>query len=678
MNTKSTYTLLVIALAMFAFIWFFERKTDPTQKSEAYKKRILLFERSDVTKVELKNRVHPDRAASLERKGDQWQFKTPVTARADTSAVNALLDTVQYVESQRRWSEKDQANPEWKKTEHGLGSPQIEVVLTVSGKPVSVKVGNEAPIGNAIYLQASASADLLHSKSPSHVFLVGKNFLAELDKPIADFRDRTVADLQVNQLNKFEIRVADAATAGGRKLAASKSDSRWKLTAPIAARANLGKIEELARKITDLRREDFTDDDPKDLKPYGLDDPAAEITLIGKESEGAKIIQLGVPTKDGPDKLYAKRKDENSVFTVKSDILNQLKIQPNDLREKQIADFNRESVKGIEFTAGGATTKLQYDGSWRVTAPESVAAEPNAVSDLLERLGKLVALEFVADAPASLADYGLDNPTLRLSLLKAPLAEPKKDEAKKDDAKPAAPPTASAVPPIVELLFGKANEEKKIAYVKRADEPFVYSVPQADYQIMPRNFLDVRDRNVLTINGKDIQMLEIVRADAKFKLQRTGDKDKTVWSFLEPSQGVLDNDALQNVLVVLSIIKAEKWVAMTSKPEELAAYGLDKPQIAVHFELPSAGPAVAGAPPAPSQKYLLLIGAESSPEKLRFAKLADSSLIFLLEDFAFSQFSRNFIATPKPAEPAKAPDSAKPADPAKPADAPPLADPPKQ
>lgn len=649
MNSKTTIALLVIAVGLFSFIWFFERKIEPTKDRIGRAQRVLRFQSADVSKIEIQRRDAPDRSLTLEKRGDRWELTAPLAARASNDAVEPLLTALEYLDWQRRFTEKEVKSTGMSDAERGLEAPRMTIVLTAAGKPVKLLVGAETPVGGQLYLRAEGAAELLQSRRASDVFIVRKDLMYQLDKSVADYRDRTVLDLYAWQLSKLEIRTADPA-AGARRIAAAKTDNKWRLTQPLTARADGRKIEDLVGKITALRREDFTDDAPSDLKPYGLDEPAVEVTLVGSESDGAKILLLGAPVPDHPDRVYAKRKEEHSVFTVRAEILEQLKAQPNDLRERHLADFHADDVTSIELTASEQQTRLRRNGEWRLTAPESAATEEGTAKNLLDALDSLEAKEFVADVASDLAAFGLDAPALRVTLHKDP---------------PAAPPAANAetppppAAPLLELLFGKTDADKGIVFAKRGDEPFVYGVPTDAFAALPKSELDFRQRWVLRLPKEQIHAVTITRPDASFRIEKRNGQ----WSLAEPAEGALDNDALENILTLLTALRAEQWIARLSADTSLVPYGLDAPQLTLVVETLESAPASPGAVPAPqpppSKVHALRVGNEKTTAtgSLRYARLNDQPLLFLLSPFAVEQLSRPLVATPK-AEPETKPEPA--------------------
>jgi hypothetical protein len=97
-----------------------------------------------------------------------------------------------------------------------------------------------------------------------------------------------------------------------------------------------------------------------------------------------------------------------------------------ELRAKRLLEVATYEVEGIEIEASGArrvyarsSTKDEKQGfdvyKWKRTAPDAKDLDTNTVQDVLFKIGGLEASEFV-DAPGPLAAYGLDKPSLRVTL----------------------------------------------------------------------------------------------------------------------------------------------------------------------------------------------------------------------------------------------------------------------
>src|SRR5262249_26031339 len=156
--------------------------------------------------------------------------------------------------------------------------------ITVSGRMQTIKLGDESKVGGNVYAAIAGS---------DKVYVIPKRMIESMGKTVDDMRDRAVVEITASQLNKLELR------SGNRQIEMTKLENTpdatdgWRITRPINARADKTKIEDIGSKLADLKVEKFVTEDPKDLKPYGLDEPAQEVTVFTKGADGSKTVQFG-------------------------------------------------------------------------------------------------------------------------------------------------------------------------------------------------------------------------------------------------------------------------------------------------------------------------------------------------------------------------------------------------
>jgi hypothetical protein len=101
------------------------------------------------------------------------------------------------------------------------------------------------------------------------------------------------------------------------------------------------------------------------------------------------------------------------------------------------------------------------------------------------------------------------------------------------------------------------------------------------------------------------------------------------WKLVEPSQGVLDNDALQRVLDAFATLRAESFVR--EGHDNLGEYGLDEPETTL---IATAG----------EKTYTLALGKSADPDK-KFALWADPALVFTISTGAANTLAKNVVVT---------------------------------
>jgi hypothetical protein len=116
---------------------------------------------------------------------------------------------------------------------------------------------------------------------------------------------------------------------GETRISVIKEGNNWKLDGDKNKEVDGSKVSELISEIKGLQVEEFVDDNPRDLAPYGLDKPDIEVTI----SEVNKKITLLLGKKEG-EKVYAKLADGKSVYLVSDEILSDIPSSKDEVIKK--------------------------------------------------------------------------------------------------------------------------------------------------------------------------------------------------------------------------------------------------------------------------------------------------------------------------------------------------------
>ena len=90
----------------------------------------------------------------------------------------------------------------------------------------------------------------------------------------------------------------------------------WKITSPQKADANKIKVDTLLFSASDLRGDEWIEDDPKDLAQYGLDKPRLEVDVLVKDGPTQSFV---VGKKDTSGKSYVLTRGKTKALYLKSD-----------------------------------------------------------------------------------------------------------------------------------------------------------------------------------------------------------------------------------------------------------------------------------------------------------------------------------------------------------------------
>jgi hypothetical protein len=337
----------------------------------------------------------------------------------------------------------------------------------------------------------------------------------------------------------------------GEKIRLKRAGEGWELLEPVRAPADRGVVDGLVANLVTLRSDQEVHAQPPRPADFGLDPPEAVVTLEVKGRPGPLGVEIGARTPTGVW-VYARRAATTAVLTVSEVAARDASRPLIDFRDKTVLAFERRNVSGLELTVEGAPIRLEAkDGTWQITEPRPLPADGDLVGDVLDKLERARAREFVADGPTALAPYGLDRPSTI-----AVVVGKDKDRATKT------------------LRVGKLDPAKKGVYVMREGEPAVMLVPEELWQAVPKTVAALRDKVVLRYAWDKARKLELSHGRGTVTLERQG----AAWKITAPEALPADTGAVNGLLWAVRDLKATAFLA--EEPAALARY-LPRPEVTV-------------------------------------------------------------------------------------------------
>jgi len=404
---RSTIALIVVLAGLGAYIYFVSWKTP---QGDTGKKQERVFAGLESDKIEeIKVASAAGDATTLKKQGGGWQVVQPIAAKADDSEISGITSALSSVEMVRVIDE----NPT-SLNDYGLSNPRIEVDFKATGDKDyrRLLVGEKSPTG----------ADLFAKRNDEKkVFLIPAMQETTFN--------RTTFDLREKVLLKFDREKVDAldVTAGGKTLAIAKDGGDWKITKPVATRADFGAVEGLVGRLQTAQMKSIVANEaaPVDLKKYGLDKPEATVNL----NAGSARATLLIGGKAADNTVYARDASKPAVVTVESALIDDLKKGADDYRRKDLFEFRPFNATHIEIARNGQTVVLDRakgqgenaPDKWRRVGPTAGDVDKDKMDSLLSKLSNMRASSFV-DATAK---TGLDKPALTVTV--------KFDEGKKEE-----------------------------------------------------------------------------------------------------------------------------------------------------------------------------------------------------------------------------------------------------
>jgi hypothetical protein len=392
---RSTIALLAVLIGLGAYIYFVTGKKSGEDTGPKKEKVFATVEPDKIEELKIKSESGD--ITSLKKVSGTWQIVAPVSAPAAESEIIGLTSALGQMEIVRVIDE----NPTDLK-DYGLANPRIEVEFkSGEGKPSGrILVGDKTPTGASLYAKRN---------DEKRVFLIADFQDSSLNKSTFNLRDKTLIKIARDKVDGVEVDVS------GKPIQFAKDGSDWKITKPIAARADFSSVEGLVGKIETAQMKSIVTEQasPADLKTYGLDKPDATITI--NEGSARAVVEVG--GKAAGDAVYARDASKAAVVvTLDKSVADDLKKSADDYRRKDVFEFRAFNATRVEFTRGSQTITLERvkgqgnnaQDSWRRVSPNPADADKSKVESLLAGLADMRATSFT-DATAK---TGLDKPAM--------------------------------------------------------------------------------------------------------------------------------------------------------------------------------------------------------------------------------------------------------------------------
>jgi uncharacterized protein YpmB len=272
-------------------------------------KDLLNFETSAVNRLLLKT---PNARFELKKEGGKWQMVAPMKASADESKVSQVMNKVRYGRiSEFATEQLQEARP------YGLDKPGYEFTVFFGDNDAQKTVHFGKRDGAFVYA---------YDPARPQVYKVDTSIVHDLNVNVMDLRNKKLAEFQSWNADYVELNYADTL-----KIICEKDTAgTWQITAPEQRKAKSWKISNITGNLSSLEATKFVDENAGDLKPYGLDNPRAVITVKEKGNEVARAL-IG---KEKGDRVYAKAANSTAVVEIKKDDADRLFVTLADLAEE--------------------------------------------------------------------------------------------------------------------------------------------------------------------------------------------------------------------------------------------------------------------------------------------------------------------------------------------------------
>ena len=385
-GTRSTLVLLMVFVALGAYVYFVEIERPPASETSP-NEQLFDWEADAITGLTL-NANGEVTELSRNASGDGWQITTPIAATADEIQISSITSSLVSLEVPRVI---DDAASDL--TPFGLVEPEVEVAISVSGDSQESRllIGDATPTGGERYAKLAAS---------DRVFLVASYLNTTFSRSTFDLRDKTILNFENGDVEQFEI------SSDRVSMRFTKDQNEWRMVEPWPVRADFSTVEGAVGRLSSGQMRSIAAEEPVGSEPeedplamYGLTDPPLTATVrLGRASA---TLLVGDATADGT--YYARDSSRPVIFTVASTLVDDLGRVAGEYRTKDLFDFRPFNAARVEIERTDGTIVFEksdagsedVEESWTRVGSGSTAVDRSKMDDFLFELSGLRADSFV-------------------------------------------------------------------------------------------------------------------------------------------------------------------------------------------------------------------------------------------------------------------------------------------
>ena len=609
MKSKTTLILLVITAAVFAYMFFYERKAPTTEEAKRQAQNVVNFSREKIDGIVIQN---GDDKIDLRRRGKKWRLETPIKEQADSSLIENLLLDLESWQKDATIPAKELEADKSKLNEYGLSKPKLRLKLRGEDAPREILFGKDAALEGKMYVRLENSKE---------TFLAAQSIKKEIEKKATEFRDRKLTDLITAQVSRVVLKTATG------EMELQKKGDHWEIVKPLRARGDDQKIADLIAQMTTARIQQFVADDRGDLHPYGLAEPRGSITLFAQDDKSAgrtdssrgeqgQVLQIGGAAEKEKDQVYVRFSARAFVYTLPKKIEEILNTKPNDVRDRHLVRIDTNILDRITIDAPGKGTTVlaRKEENWTIGSRKNAPANSSEVRRLIDTLQNEQVTKFAEEVASDLPKYGLDKPQLQLTF--SSFASENTAETKAGER------------PFATIAFGKVDGEN--VYARLGDEPFIVAVRRGLLEQIFTDPLQWQELSIFKFKPEQIHRFSVV-TDKELTLVRGANNQ---WSWLKGTAAI-DQVNVQSLLNTLSMLHAVRWVGSTA-PQ----HAFEKPQLVITFT----------TSPDDKASHKLTVGA-AAPDGMWFARVDEREGTFVISNPDFNALRLSLV---KPVEPSPA------------------------
>jgi hypothetical protein len=469
---------------------------------------------------------------------------------------------------------------------YGLARPQLGLGVGSATATKRVLIGNStAPNAKSRYAKLADN---------DAVFVISDSVATAADRPAIDLLDRQLLNLNVNLISELKGSGED----GDWSL--KRADGTWTIQSVKPPQpADRLAAEESLRIWANVQATKFVEIGPQtNFGRYGLDRPTGMATAILTPAAGAApeshTLAVGNKLRDA-DAYFVRVDNSQGVAELPGAVARQVIHGELDFVNRDLLAFDPAQLVGVKRQGGAELELAKAADGWAFVKPAGQKLDAIGMDELVDRLARLRLARVISLDAKDPSRYGLDKPLVTVTLV----------------LRSADGQSSEKTIEIGRTVAARYDEPDGSRYVRLAGSNVVGILPPAIGEKLVADPIRFRDRQIARFADTDRAIVE--RGGRRL----TFAKADGAWKVTEPLSADAESAELDDMINALGRLRADELVA--ERPQDLKKFGLDAPDSRWRFT-------------AGDRDVLnLIVGKLDGTTGRRYAKLADSDVVFLLD-----------------------------------------------
>ena len=289
-----------------------------------------------------------------------------------------------------------------------MSKSKFTVSLTIELLIGKIIFGNTTGVVDTIYAQWN------EKNSEGDPFFCWADIKDVIDVPYDKVREKKLVNIPIKNIGKIEIKDQSGSALHVNK---KRDGESWAITKPLKTNTDDENFSNWLSTITSLTSQSFIDKANSEIAT-AFTTIIKTISIHSNDEKKSTIIEFA--KSDSENSTFARTSDRPGVFfRMEKKSLDTINLNPNAIRDQRLVPFNPKSVVAFNVFAlpSNKVNLLQDNNGWQIIdKTQKIKADDQRIYKILTSLSSEQVEKFVADAAGDLKPWGLDKPTLNITI----------------------------------------------------------------------------------------------------------------------------------------------------------------------------------------------------------------------------------------------------------------------